>query len=97
MKCIITLIKTNSMTTTDYAPGALILSAGETFRYLGEFYAPFVTKKVQMYDPIKTDIIYSSFVGDPEWHYKNNIPESAIPFWNRFEAEIIPEEDETCK
>ena len=85
------------MRTTDYAPGTLISSYGETFRYLGEFYAPFVTKKVQMYDPIKTDFEYASFVNEPGWYAKNNIPELAVPFWNRFEAEIIPEEDEACK
>ena len=91
------LIKTNKMRTTDYTPGTLILSYGETFRYLGESYVPFVTKKVHMYLPIKTDCKYSPFCGEPEWHSGDNIPESAIPFWNRFEAEIIPEEDETCK
>ena len=85
------------MRTTDYAPGTLISSYGETFRYLGEFYVDFINKKAHMYIPIKTDFEYASFVNEPEWHYKNNIPESAIPFWNRFEAEIIPEEDETCK
>ena len=85
------------MYTTNYAPGTLILSAGETFRYLGEFYAPFVTKKVHMYDPIKTDCKYSSFVNDPGWYAKNNIPESAVPFNSKIYGEIIPEEDETCK
>ena len=92
-----TLIKTNEMRTTDYAPGALILSAGETFRYLGEFHSPFVTKKVQIYLPIKTDCKYISFVGEPEWHSRNNIPESAVPFAHKFEAEIISEEDLQCK
>ena len=85
------------MYTTKYTPGTLILSSGETFRYLGEFYAPFVTKKVHMYLPIKTDCKYASFVNEPECYSENNIPESAIPFWNRFEAEIISEEDATCK
>ena len=81
----------------DYTPGMLILSAGETFRYLGEFYAPFVTKKVQMYLPIKTDCKYTSFVGEPEWHSKNNIPESAIPFNSKIYGEPIKEEDSACK
>ena len=85
------------MCTTDYAPGTLILSAGETFQYLGEFYAPFVTKKVHMYLPVKTDCKYTSFVGEPEWHSRNSIPESAVPFAHKFEAEIIQEEDEACK
>ena len=85
------------MCTTDYAPGTLILSAGETFQYLGEFYAPFVTKKVHMYLPIKTDIIYSSYCCEPEWHSRNNIPEPAVPFWHKFEAEIIQEEVSVCK
>ena len=85
------------MYTTKYTPGVLILSAGETFRYLGEFYAPFVTKKVYTYDPIKTDCKYASFVGEPEWHSRNNIPESAIPFAHKLEAEPIQEEDLQCK
>jgi hypothetical protein len=85
------------MYTTDYTPGALILSAGETFRYLGEFYAPFVTKKVQMYDPIKTDCKYTPFVGEPEWHSRNNIPESAVPFNSKIYGEPILEEDIICK
>ena len=85
------------MYTTDYTPGTLILSYGETFRYLGEFYAPFVTKKVHMYNPIKTSCEYTPFVGEPEWHSRNNIPESAVPFAHKFEAEIIPEEDAACK
>ena len=85
------------MITTDYTPGALILSSGETFRYLGEFYAPSVTKKVHIYLPIKTDCKYISFVGEPEWHASNNIPKSAVPFAHKFEAEIIQEEDEACK
>ena len=85
------------MYTTDYAPGALILSAGETFRYLGEFCADFINKKVQMYIPIKTECKYTSFVGEPGWHSRNNIPESAVPFAHKFEAEIISEEDLQCK
>lgn len=85
------LIKTNKMITTDYSPGTKILSAGETFRYLGEFYAPFVTKKVQMYDPIKTDCKYSPFVGVPDWHFRNNIPESAIPVNSKIYGEPIQE------
>lgn len=85
------------MRTTDYTPGTLILSAGETFRYLGEFYADFINKKVQMYDPIKTDCKYTSFVGEPEWHSRNKIPESAVPFAHKFESEPISEEDKACK
>ena len=83
------------MRTTDYTPGTLILSAGETFRYLGEF-DYFGQYTLYMYDPINTKIKCNT-LEFPEWCAKNNIPESAIPFWNRFEAEIIPEEDETCK
>ena len=83
------------MYTTDYAPGTKILSAGETFRYLGEFY--FINRKVHVYLPIKTDCKYSSFVGEPEWYSKNNIPESAVPFNNKIYGESIPEEDATCK
>ena len=85
------------MRTTDYAPGTLILSAGETFRYLGEFYADFINKKTHMYIPIKTNLEYTSFEGEPEWYSRNNIPESAIPFNNKIYGEIISEEDETCK
>lgn len=85
------------MITTDYAPGTLILSSGETFRYLGEFYAPFVTKKVNMYLPIKTNYKYSSFVNEPDWHANNSIPESAIPFNSKIYGEPIQEEDKICK
>jgi len=91
------LIKTNKMKTTDYTPGTLILSSGETFLYLGEFYADFINRKVHMYDPIKTDIIYSSYCCEPEWHSRNNIPESAVPFAHKFEAEPIQEEVSACK
>jgi len=85
------------MRTADYAPGTKILSDGETFLYLGKFYADFINKKAHMYIPIKTSCEYTSFVGEPEWHSKNNIPESAIPFSHKFKAEIILEEDATCK
>lgn len=85
------------MYTTKYTPGTKILIAGETFRYLGEFYADFINKKTHMYIPIETSMNYTSFVGEPEWHSRNNIPESAVPFWPKFEAEIILEEGKTCK
>ena len=85
------------MRTTDYTPGTLIFCAGETFRYLGEFYAPFVPKKVHMYLPIKTVCRYSPFVGEPEWHASNNIPELAVPFNSKIYGESIHEEYKTCK
>ena len=83
------------MRTTDYTPGTLILSAGETFRYLGEF-DYFGQYTLYMYDPINTKNKYNT-LEFPEWCAKNNIPITSAPFNTKFKAEIIPEEDETCK
>ena len=83
------------MRTTDYTPGTLILIAGETFRYLGEF-DYFGQYTLYMYDPINTKNKYNT-LEFPEWHAKNNIPESAIPFNSKIYGEPIQEEDTICK